>query len=499
MKVKYLGISSALLIIISITSSCKKYLDINKNPNVAETVDPKLLFSTSTVQYINVRASGDLYVPVSLASQAIASGGNNPTAWGAPTEEQYDINALSLGNTWRYLYASTSGGNLKEIIRLAENAPVKNNNAAGQAKVLLALLSYDATTLFGDVPFSEAWNPEISYPKFDPQPAVFEGILKMLDEALAQFDETSPLKISDYDLFYKGDIGKWKRLAKSVKLKILLTMVDKDPTKAAVIGALTTEGGMINSPADNFQVAYANAAGRYNPKYGLNKMYNNEQSFFAASKYAVNFMNPINDPRLPIYFEKPTTATTYVAPDAGQDIDDAVHSRINRKFHHAAQPEIIFTYQEQLFYEAEIQARGLGVAVNLTSANTLYKKAVEESVKHIASQSSDAAAAATATAAAAGFAASLPNLSTFASNREAVKYIHYHNWIDKMDRGVDAFTQWRRSGPEGDEVPALTLPAGAPAGGLFRRYQYPITNEISANPNAIKENILYDVKMWFDL
>ncbi|MCW3112806.1 MAG: hypothetical protein JWR18_1202 [Segetibacter sp.] len=499
MKIKYLKILSVALAIVTLNSSCKKYLDVNRNPNVAENVDPKLLFSTSTVQYINVRASGDLYIPVSLAGQAIASGGNNPTAWGAPSEEQYDINALSLGNTWRYLYASTAGGNLKEIIRLAENAPVKNNNAAAQAKVLLAFLAYDATTLYGDVPFTEAWDPNISYPKFDPQPVVFEGIIKMLDEALAQFDEASPLKIADYDLFYKGDIAKWKKIARSAKLRTLMTMVDKDPSKAALIGQMVTAGGMVSSPADNFQVAYSNTAGRYNPKYGLNKMYNSEQSFFGASKWAVNFMTPINDPRLPIYFEKPATAATYEAPETGEDINDATQSRINRNFHHAAQPEVLYTYQEQLFFEAEINARGLGVAVNLATANTLFKKAVEESVKHIASQSKDAAAAATATAAAATFAASLPNLTTFATNREAVKYIHYHHWIDKMDRGIDAFTQWRRSGPEGDEVPPLTLPNGAPAGGLFRRFQYPITNEIAANPNAPKETILYDVKMWFDL
>jgi hypothetical protein len=276
-------------------------------------------------------------------------------------------------------------------------------------------------------------------------------------------------------------------------------MVDKDPSKAALIGQMITAGGMVSSPADNFQVAYSNTAGRYNPKHGLNKQYNSEQSFFAASKWAVNFMSPINDPRLPIYFEKPAAAVAYAAPETGEDINDAVHSRINRNFHHAAQPEVLFSYQEQLFFEAEINARGLGVAVNLATANTLFKKAVEESVKHIAGQSKDAAAAGTATAAAATFAASLPNLATFASNREAVKYIHYHHWIDKMDRGVDAFTQWRRSGPQGDEVPPLTLPNGAPAGGLFRRYQYPITNEIAANPNAPKETILYDVKMWFDL
>ncbi|WP_121356273.1 SusD/RagB family nutrient-binding outer membrane lipoprotein [Flavisolibacter nicotianae] len=511
MKRATIKILGALFLVSTLGTSCKKYLDINKNPNAAEVVDPKLLFSNAIVNYVNVRAGGDLYIPISLTGQAIASGGNNPTAWGFPSEEQYDVNALSLGNTWRTLY-TFAGVNLKEVIRLAEAAPVKNNNAAAQAKVLLGFVFEDLTTLYGDVPFTEALNTDIAYPKFDPQPVVLEGIIKLCDDALAQFDEASPLKISDYDLFYKGDIAKWKKVARSLKLRTLMIMVDKDPSKAAAIGQMVTAGGMLSSPADNFLVAYYNTAGRYNPKYGLNKQYNSEQSFFGASKWLVNFMNPINDPRLGIFFEKPATAATYVAPDPGEDLDDDVHARVNRNFHNASEPEVLFSYQEELFYEAEVYARGLGVSVDMAKANTLYKKAVEESVKFYAAQAKAAtlvtsggnsaaflAAADNAAATAATFAASLPNLSSFGSQREAVKYIHYHHWIDKWDRGLDAFTQWRRSGPEGDEVPPLTLPTGAPAGGLFRRYEYPVTAEIAANPNAPKEKIRYDTKMWFDL
>lgn len=487
MKSLIMKIFSVMVFAIALTS-CKDYLDINKNPNAAEVVDPKLLFSNATVNYINVRSAGDLFIPISLAGQAVSSGGNNPTAWGAPSEEQYDINALSLGNTWRTLYTST-GANLREAIKLAEGAPVKNNNAAAQSKILLAMAVYDITMIYGDVPYSEAWNPDIPYPKFDTQESVLNSVVALLDEALAQFDDASPLKISDYDLIYKGDLTKWKKLAKSVKLRTLMTMVDKDPTKAAAIGQMITAGGMISSPADNALVNYENVSGRKNPKFGLKERFNGLIEFLHASKWAVNFMNPINDPRLPFFFDKPATAPTYVAPDAGQNGDDAVHSRIAVSLHSATAPEIFFTYQEQLFYQAEINARGLGAATNLTAANTQYKQAVEESAKFFG----------VAPAAAATFAASLPALSTFPSNREAVKYIHYHHWIDKMDRGIDNFTQWRRSGPEGDEVPPLTLPAGAPAGGLFRRYEYPINNEIAANPNAPKDKIKYDVKMWFDL
>jgi TPR repeat protein len=428
-----------------------------------------------------------------------------------PSAEQYNINALHLGNTWRAFY-NYSGANLKEIIRLAEGASVKNNNAAAQAKVLLGYVFYDITTLYGDAPFTEALNTEVPYPKFDTQPQIFEGIIKMMDEALAQFDESSVLKIGDYDLFFKGDIQKWKRVAQSLKLKTLMTMVDKDPTKAQAIGQLLAAGGFVSAPTDNFMIYYFNTSGRYNPKYGLNRQFNNEQSFFGASKWLVNFMNPINDPRLGIFFEKPAAAATFVAPEPAQTLDDAVHARVNRNYHSANMPEVIFTYQEQLFYEAEIHARGLGVPVDMAKANQLYKKAVEESVKFHANLARQAnlitasgnsaaftAAANTALANAATFAASLPDLSSSSSQREAVKYIHYHHWVDKWDRGLDAFTQWRRSGPEGDEVPPLALPPGAPAGGLFRRFEYPITAEIAANPNAPKTKIEYFTKMWFDL
>ncbi len=315
-------------------------------------------------------------------------------------------------------------------------------------------------------------------------------MLLLLDEALAQFDEAADpvLKISDYDLFYKGDLAKWQRLAKSVKLRTLLTMVDKDPSKAAAIGQLITEGGMINSAADNMLVTYEITAGKRNPKFAIGDQYNAGTPFFFGSKYVVDFMNSIKDPRLPKFFDKPAAAAGYVGVQPGEDGDDDVNVRIAKSLHRADAPEIIFSYDEQLFYEAEVNARGLGVPVNLAAATTLYRKAAEESSKLYGV---DAATAAT-------FAASLTDLTTL-GEREAVKLIHYHHWVAKMDRGIDAFTQWRRSGPEGDEVPNLTLPVGAPAGGLFRRYEYPANNELASNPNAPQEVITYNVKMWFDL
>ncbi|MBL7708828.1 MAG: SusD/RagB family nutrient-binding outer membrane lipoprotein [Chitinophagaceae bacterium] len=483
MKKYILYFTGIALLGISV-SSCKKYLDINQSPNSAENPDPKLLFSNASTQYINLRSGGDMYIPMGLAGQFMADGGNNPNAWGAPSAQEYTFSVFNYNNSWNTYYLS-AGTNLKQAIKLSEDATPKNNNAAAQCKVLLAQVAYELTTVFGDVPFSEAWRADISYPKFDAQKDVFLGINALLDEALAQFDEASPLKITDYDLFYKGDIPKWKRLARSLKLRVLMTMVDKDPTQAAAIGQLITAGGLVNSSADNCKIAYQNVAGRKNPKFSLSEQYNGGQSFFFASKYVTDFMRPLNDPRLPVFFTKPVLADNYYGIQPGEDGDDDHDARFSSTLHSATDPEVIYSYQEQLFFEAEIQARGLGVPVNLVAANTLYKKAVEESCKFYGISSGNATT----------FAAGLPDLTAVI---DPVKLIHYHHWVDLIDRGVDAFTQWRRSGPDGGEVPLLALPVGAPAGPLFRRYEYPSTNELSVNPNA-PAKVLFNVKMWFDL
>lgn len=476
-------IFAALLLGVFCLSSCKKYLDINKNPNSAEKVDPKLLFSGATVSHAALRASGDFYIPLALGGQTVADGGNNPTGFGAPSSGEYNFSTNFFGNTWS-AYTNTVI-NLKQAIAIAESNTPANNNAAAQSKVFMAQTYYDLTTMFGDIPFSEAVNSEVSYPKFDPQQQVLEGCLSLLDEAIAQFDESSPLKIEQaYDVFYGGDIAKWKKAARSIKLRILMTMVDRDPSKATAIGALITEGGLIDAAADNMKIPFLDAAGRKNPKFSISEQFNGGDNLFFASKYVVDFMRPLNDPRLPKYFDKPAAADNYYGITPGEDGDDEHDARVANGLHRADEPELFFSYQEELFYEAEIYARGLGVSADLAKANTLYKSAVEESCKYFGVDGTTAAA----------FATGLPDLSTVA---EPVKLIHYHHWVDKMDEPGEAFTEWRRSGPEGAETPALTLPVGAPSTPLFRRYEYHLSNELLLNPNAPAQ-LRYWEKVWFD-
>jgi len=475
-----------VLAVVGSLASCKKYLDINHDPNNAVTGDPKTLFSFAIASLASNRASGDLFIPMALAGQSQTSGGfsTGATSWGTDTEDQYVFTSGNFANIWTQFYTAVAG-NLKKAIDLCENATPKNENGVAQAKVVLAETFYELTTTYGDIPFTEALDQSNIAPKFDDQQTVLEGCLTLLDEAINGFKPDNPFKFDDPDdMFYKGDIPKWQRLAKSLKLRVLMTMVDRDPSKAAQIGSLVNEGAMIAGPDDNFQMPFENVAGKRNPKYQVKADYTGDVDFLYASPYVLDYMNDRNDPRLPFFFDKPAGASSYHAVSAGANADDAVDAKIAYTLHSPTEPECIFSFQELLFYEAEIFQRGLGVTKDISRANQFYKQALAESAIYFGVEQSEAH----------NFAATIPDLT----NATGLADINYQHWIDKFDRGIDAFIQWRRSGAEGSETPALTVPNGAHATKLFRRYQYPESVELSSNPNA-PAMIPFTEKVWFDL
>ncbi|MBU0696335.1 MAG: SusD/RagB family nutrient-binding outer membrane lipoprotein [Bacteroidetes bacterium] len=474
--------SLALTLAIGV-SSCKKTLDINTNPYTATKVEPKLLFGYALTAWDAAKNGGDVQIPVMLMDQSVASGGNY--GWGAGNV--YDISPYSTGNTWNTYYTN-GGNNLKLAIKAAESATTPNKNAAAQCKIVLAQLLYETTTLFGDIPFSEAYQPDkFPSPHYDNQKDVLEGVISLCNEAISQIDVTSPLKITDYDVFYKGDMSKWTKLANSIKFKTLMVMVDKDPTKAAAIGTLLANpSSMISSAADNELFPYYTATNQENPKYRLFKQYTNgENQWFFANKNVFDFMQPKNDPRIPKFFDKGPKATTYKAVDTEEEADGTaslISAYLNRK----NAPSVIFSYQEISLLEAEAYARGLGVPKNLVTAQQYFAQGVKASMDFYESD---------ATAVQAYMSTQLTNLSTAT---DPVKEIHIQQWVDLMDRPLESFVQWRRSGPSGNEVPALTLPVGAPAGPLIRRYPLP-NSEITANPNIPNPQPVFTDKMWFDL
>jgi hypothetical protein len=478
-------IIAALLIIAVSGSSCKKYLDINTSPLTATKVDPKLLFGYAITAWDVNKNSGDNYIALGFLGQSFSNGGDFSDNWGA--SNLYNLSTNVLGNTW-VVYYNTAGNNLKQAISIAESSVPKNNNAAAQCKIVLAEIMYEATVVYGDVPYSQAFQPDaFPYPKYDSQKDVLEGVIKMVDEANAQIDAASTLKIADYDVFYKGDMAKWKKLANTIKFKTLMLMVDKDPTKAAAIGTLlATPTDMISVAADIWKTPYTTTSNNENPKY---RLFLGENPFTYASDLVINYMVPTNDPRLPQYFDLPDGTTTYKG--VAENVDaDATTALLGSYLLRKDAPSVHISLAQVELLQAEAYARGLGVAVDMGKAQTLFKQGVTDAMTFYEAD----AAAVTAYV---NDPTKLPVLTAL-SSADAIKQIHIQQWVELMDRPLDAFTQWRRSGPEGSEIPDMKLPKGATPGPLIRRYTLS-TDETSSNPNIPNPVPKYFDKPWFDL
>lgn len=469
--VKYLGLIAILLM----TSACEDYLDINDNPNRATSAEPDLLF-TSAINNYSTNRTIDYGTPGAFWSQIWAGG-----AFSVFTQpNRYIISPFTNGNTWRSHYTNVQV-NLVLAIGNAQSADPVNNNGAAQCKIFSAFTYLSSTVLWGDVPFSEAINPDITLPKFDAQKDVLEGVLALLDEALAQIDETSELRITTGDLLYQGDMSKWAKLARSLKFKVLMLMVDADPSKADLIASAVAQGNMVSSSDDDWEFPYFDVVGNKNPVYRILETYTGGANItYFGSDATVSTMQETNDPRIPVFYTPGTDANgEFVGVPAGDNGNTADHALLTPLLIRADFPDILYSYSEQKLLEAEAYARGLAVG-GLTAADAAYREGITANMTYFGLDETTIN----------DYLATLPDLSSLSAEQARVA-IAKQQWVDLLMRPMEAWTNWRRT-----DVPELEVPNGALTAGLIRRLQYP-PDEVSANTNTPEQQPL-DANLWFD-
>ncbi|MCC6316788.1 MAG: SusD/RagB family nutrient-binding outer membrane lipoprotein [Gemmatimonadaceae bacterium] len=446
---------------------------LNVDPNRSTTAEPALLFSGAEVKFSLLRVA-ELTWPVALMNQMWASG----AAWGL-AQAQYD--QTRVRSAWGAIYVDVLK-NLMLATKEANARTPKPNNTLAQLKIYTAFVYSQTTYLWGDIPFTEAATGEVDIPKFDSQEVVLNGCIKLLDEALALIDANSAKIGAPNDLYYGGDMTKWRRFANSLKFRILMTMVDADPTKAAAIGAMASQA-MIASRGDDMKFPYFDTPGRQNPRYSFTQIFRGgvQQDWYASNVMFAE-MVPFNDPRLPIFFQPgPAASSTEYLSLNPVEPRTTRSALVHLNMLKANLPEVSFSYSEQILLEAEATARGFwpgGVGL----ADTRFRAGVRESM----------GALGVASGAIDTYVNALPTLTAANYRRE----LNRQQWLDLFMRPADAWVQWRRSGPVGQEHPTMTVPTGALATSLARRLLYR-SEEINSNPNT-PSGLTVDKPVWFD-
>ncbi len=293
---------AALLIV---AAGCEDFLDINRDPNNPSEANMQQLLPGihHWIGYVFSLNFGYIGYANSVFTHQLSSR--------QPEYDGYGItgSAYAVG-IWYAFYAEILQ-DVELLINLAEEA--ENTYYAGIGKTLKAYLYSAMVDLWGDVPYTEANKKGNTNPVFDKDSDIYADILLLLDEAYTDFN-TTPVDLrrpGNDDTIYKGDITKWIKANRTIKLK-LYTQVRKHAmyNQAKVDELLAEPDELISSWGDSFIIPFgpSSTPDDRNPAFvseyggGQISMYISPWFFEIMNGENPDIFNGIVDPRIPYYF-----------------------------------------------------------------------------------------------------------------------------------------------------------------------------------------------------
>lgn len=197
--------------------------------------------------------------------------------------------------------------NLVEKENIADAVKTNQKNIIEINKIITFMILPDS---FGDIPFTEAINPEFNLPAYDSQETIYKAILSSLESMANSFDENST-SFSSWELIYNGDISKWKKFTRSLMLRLAMRVVDVDQSTASKY--ITAAGtNLISDISEEATFIFEKVQARANPLYRDVKEDNRDD--FCVTKFMIENPKDSNDSRLEKYANKIHRISTKECP-----------------------------------------------------------------------------------------------------------------------------------------------------------------------------------------
>jgi len=423
---------------------------------------------------------------------------------------------------------STFTGQLNTLYQL--NAAIQDPALVNQralVRILRVYTFHQLTDVAGDIPYSEALKGEAGTlsPKYDTQRDIYLDMFKELDESATALDATKT-NFGTADIFYKGDVTKWKKFAYSLMLRLGMRLTQVEPALAQTWVQKAIAGGVITTDADMAKVSYANVTNGMNTKVRayLNGNYLNPQDpdNVEGGKYAATFINKLkstNDPRLPVIsvvWVKPAGATAYVADNTPalqkgmtsgslntKPLDFDTYSEPSQVLLNLAAPIIIMGPAEANLLLAEAALRGWYTGA---TAKVAYENGVRSGMTQWAQWASVPPASSIIPAALIeGYITANPYLAAGTFDQQ-LQQISEQKWLSLFGDDYEVFANWRRT-----RYPILAkvnYPGNVTGGNMFRRFALPVSEKLLNATNyqaaltrqgfleSTADNLL--IKVWWD-
>ncbi len=453
------------------TSCDKDFEEINKNPNEPTQIESGLLIADA------LRNTGNR-----LYSTFV--GGDMGSCWSQQwAKVQYNDEALYtpresvIGSIWDTFYEDL-GSDAQVMYDLA--VIEENTNMQAVALTLKAYAFSLLTDMYGDIPFSEAFKTAdgILAPAYDSQADVYTGILAMLDEANGLYSSTGGPINSNSDLMYGGNYSNWQKFTNTLKFRVLMRMSSKSDVSAQLTEVLSRP--VFTSSADEAKMVYLSSDPNANPIFET--IVYGTRLEFKVNVVLVTMLQDLNDPRLDVYVadndageKRGKPAGIFNVPNEEYNYQNV--SPIGDHFLQPEWPAYFFSYSEFMFLKAEAALKGYITG----TPDDFYQAGVNASM---AETNTTVGAFVT------------PTLSS--TEAVAFEQIYNQKWLSLYCQGVEAWTEYRRTG-----YPVLSPAIDGRYDEVPSRYTYPSSESTlnGTNYSAAVANQgadLLTTKLWWN-
>ncbi len=492
-----------LLVAIGLAfSSCSdSYMeDLNTDPSKVSDIDPNAQLTTAQLQTYGDLGMVEIYRNYHYAFNQQLMGCWNTTNYGG----RHTVDNNEMCRIWTSFYPNAIKNLVDGIYKSADDADKANINAA--LRIYRVYIMSIITDVYGDAPCSEAglgFIDEKYNPRYDKQEDIYSWFFTELKDAASALDPTGD-RITG-DVVYSGDVAKWKKFANSLRLRFAMRIsgVAPDKARAEFEDALTSDGGVFASAADDALVKYMSVAFSFgsdsysdyrgnalskllfgndpanNPSYlcstFFNQLYNSgdPRTFLYARFYYDGLMSAtspdnridltdeilskgvtINSREPGAYSWEPWPASydsdlmkeiALTNPSVATTLDRETEPKLANNFLKSDNPGVLMTYAEVNFLLAEAAVNGWNVA---GSVDDYYKAGVRASMDFLADNygcdkiSND------------DFEAFIANNGTGYTNEQRKQAINTQAWILHFNNPAECWSNIRRSG-----FPRLKSPA----------------------------------------
>jgi hypothetical protein len=273
---------------------------------------------------------------------------------------QYAVSTSDFDGHWNAVYVQVVA-NALETESAARQEGVEGVTK-GITQVLRAMALGTGTSLWGDIPFTEAGIPEVENPSFEGQFDVYANLQDLLDQAILNLQSGSGRPVANSEIHFDGDPQAWQEVANTLKARYYMHTGEYD------LAYQTAQQGIL-SPSNSLLGPHGNALDDANLNYQFFAI-QSRQSDLVVSDFMASLLDPesATNPDFSNYRGNAKTDETGRYNYLFRTTDLGVQPNVNAW---AAQdaPSQLVTYEENLLILAEAGFRSSGFDEGLARLN----------------------------------------------------------------------------------------------------------------------------------